>query len=155
MMYPTADQIVSAVNLTSAVWLLFLSIVSFSYAWKNRGMESDVRLMLVGVGFEALGWALHRTYWGLVRRLKDDLGDEIYLALSEGWIPQAVLFTFIIGGLIMVLTPLWKMLFGRAWKWMPTLLVGATLLFFLSSELWFEFNKAIVAQKVQNIEVLK
>lgn len=155
MMYPTADQIVSAVNLTAAVWLFFLSIISFRYAWKNRDMDSDIRIMLAGVGVEAFGWSLHRAYWGLVRRLKDDLGDTIYLRLSEGWMPQAVLFTFIIGGLIMVLTPLWKMVFGRWWRWMPALCVGVTLLFFLSSELWFEFNKAIVTKKIQNIEVLK
>jgi len=109
--------------------------------------------MLLGVGVEALGWSFHRLYWGLVRRLKDDLGDKIYLVLSDGWIPQAFLFSFIIGGIIMILTPIWKMLFNRAWKWMPTLLVGSTLLFFLSSELWFEFNKSIVDKKIEVLKV--
>lgn len=153
MLYPTADQIVSAVNLTSAVWLLVLSIISFRYWWRGRDLDSDIRLMLLGVGFEAMGWAFHRTYWGLVRRLRDDLGDKIYLALSDGWLPQAFMFTFIIGGIILILTPLWKMMFGKHWSWAPTALVGATLLFFLTSELWFEFNKAIVDKKIEVLKV--
>ena len=155
-MTPTADQIVSAVNLTAAVWLFFLALVSFGYWWKQRNViatDSDVRLMLLGVGIEALGWSFHRLYWGLVRRLKDDLGDRIYIVLSDGWLPQAFLFTFIIGGIIMILTPIWKMLFTNHWKWMPALLVGSTLVFFLTSELWFEFNKSIVDKKIEVLKV--
>jgi hypothetical protein len=147
----TADQIVSAVNLTAAVWLLFLSFVSFIYWWKQRDVtptNSDVRLMLLGVGVEALGWSLHRLFWGLVRRMRDDLGDEIYLWVSDSWIPQGILFTIILGGLIMILTPLWKMIFGRCWTWAPAALVFGTVLFFLLSETWFEFNKAVVTQSI-------
>ena len=151
----TADQIVSAVNLTAATWLLFLSGVSFYYWWIQRkivGGDSDVRLMLLGVGIEAFGWSMHRLFWGLIRRMRDDLGDDIYLAVSNSWIPQAILFTIILGGLIMILTPLWKMMFRKHWKWMPSVLMLSTVLFFLSSELWVEFNKSIVNS---NIEMLK
>lgn len=158
MSIPTADQIVSAVNLTSAVWLFFLSLVAFIYWWKQRDIHptnSDLRLMLLGVGVEAMGWAMHRAFWGVVRRMKDDIGDRVYLVISSSWWPQAVLFTIILGGIIMILTPIWKMMFGRHWTWMPSALVFGTVLFFLSSELWFEFNKAIVNSKIQALGVPK
>lgn len=131
----TTDEIIAAANLTASAWLLVLAVVAFMCAGKFPKTEgSDIRLMLFGVGLEALGWALHRGYWGIIRDLRDDKGNEIYLYFSNLWAPQAVIFTIILTGLILVLTPLWRMHLGGSWKWLPAMLVISTFWFFLVTE---------------------
>lgn len=132
MLNLNADQILTASNLTISVWLLVLAVVSFRYFTRHKELTSDIRLILFGVGVEALGWSLHRAYWGTVRHIKDRYGDSTYIVFADSWIPQAILLAMIIGGITLILTPLWKMMFKRHWKWLPTFLVTGTFAFFTS-----------------------
>ena len=138
-----ADQIVSAANFTAATWLIILSGVAFSYGFKlKRSANSDARIMVFGLGLEALGWSIHRGYWGFVRRMRADLspddGNALYIAWSNSWVFQIVSFSMVMLGLIMILTPVWKNYIGSGWRIIPAALVLSTFWFFLASELYFK-----------------
>ena len=137
-----ADQIVSAANITAAIWLLVLGAIALSYAWRlPYNNHTDTKIMVSGLGIEAIGWAIHRGYWGVIRRLRDDFGDAFYLAWSNTWALQALSFSLVMAGLIMILTPVWKNYIGRGWKVVPAALVLSTFWLFLMSELYLDFGE--------------
>lgn len=137
----SADAIVSAANLTAGIWLGVLAAIAFIYSTKVKDSDdTDTRIMLVGIGCEALGWAIHRLYWGAVRRIRDDVGDWFYLAFSNTWIVQVAAFSLVMAGLILILTPVWKVYIGRGWRVIPAALVLSTFWFFLTSEFYVDFS---------------
>jgi len=137
----SADQIVSAANLTAAVWLFVLSGVAFWYASKLCfKSDNDSKIMVTGLGIEALGWAIHRGWWGIIRRLRADIGDSFYLAWSNTWFMQAISFSLVMAGLILILTPVWKTYIGSGWRVIPAALVLSTFWMFIMSELYLDFS---------------
>ena len=138
----SADAIVSAANLTAGVWLLVLAGIAFNYSMKVKSSDdTDTRIMLLGISCEALGWALHRLYWGVVRRVRDDVGDWFYLLFSNTWWFQIIAFGLVRLGLILILTPVWKVYIGKGWRVVPAALVLSTFWFFLMSEYYVDFSQ--------------
>lgn len=138
----SADAIVSAANLTAGVWLLVLAGIAFNYSMKVKNADdTDTRIMLIGIACEALGWALHRLYWGVVRRVRDDVGDWFYLMFSNTWWFQIIAFSLVMLGLILILTPVWKVYIGKGWRIVPAALVLSTFWFFLMSEYYIDFSQ--------------
>lgn len=138
----SADAIVSAANLTAGVWLLVLAAIAFNYSTKVKDADdTDTRIMLIGIACEALGWAMHRLYWGAVRRIRADVGDWFYIMFSNTWWFQIIAFSLVMLGLILILTPVWKVYIGKGWKVIPAALVLSTFWFFLMSEYYVDFSQ--------------
>ena len=102
------DALVAAANFTAVLYLLLLSVITIGLIHRHTFENSTgIVIILYGVALEAFAWAVHRSYWGswrLVREWEmDDWNqwflDHSYLAL----IPSGLVLT----GIALILTPFW------------------------------------------------
>lgn len=110
------DAAIAAANFTVAVGLFLLAGVSFLYSGKaSRDNKTDLRLMLLGAGIEASAWGTHRLYWGVARAI----GDRFYDLLTAWWFFSILIYIVGLTGIVLILTPVWKWMFGKQWRWLP------------------------------------
>ena len=102
------DGLVAAANFTAVLYLLLLSAITTGLIWRNTfHSSSGIKVILIGVALEAFAWALHRSYWGswrLVRNYEMHDWDAWFLANS-----YFALFpsTLVLIGIALILTPFW------------------------------------------------
>lgn len=100
-----ADALVAAGNFTIVILLVILG-VALAHQLLTRTFRSDLKIILVGLLMEAIGWSLHRLYYGTTRFLREQ-GYEMDQYLFGAYVPM-VPVCIIIMGLVLMLTPIWK-----------------------------------------------
>ena len=103
-----ADALVAAGNFTIVILLVVLG-VALVHQLFTRTFKSDLRIIIIGLMMEAVGWTMHRSYYGVTRFLREQ-GFEMEHYLFGAYLP---LFPtcIIIMGLVLMLTPVWKQVF--------------------------------------------
>lgn len=102
------DQLVAASNFTAAILLTIVAIAIFVTLFRvHFSKGTDIFYLLLGVGIEAIGWAVHRLYWGawrIYRLIGDDKMDAWFVANAYfALIPAVLIFmglTLIIGPML-------------------------------------------------------
>ncbi len=114
------DNVVAAANFTVALGLIILAVVSIQYAYKAyKQNRDDIKYILAGVSLEAVAWSIHRVYWGVARAIQGPGDNSFYLLLTKWWLTTISIYMVAITGIILILTPVWKIAFGSQWKWIP------------------------------------
>ncbi len=98
------NQLVASSNFTISILMGIFGLTALYYL-STRKYESDLFYLLVGITLEALGWCIHRMYWGVWRVYKL-YGNEPMVQWYEdyGWVSLGPLGMIFIG-LIFVLGP--------------------------------------------------
>ncbi len=111
--FDNTDSLVAAANFTAATFLVVLAVVTLYVIQTHQFKEgSATKWIMLGVVVECIGWAIHRTYWGMWRAYRNWgyiewdkwFIDHGYLAL----IPS----TIVLIGIAMITIPLWTLLRG-------------------------------------------
>lgn len=105
------DSLVAAANFTAVLYLLLLSVITAGLLVRNTFENSTgIKLILVGVALEAFAWAVHRSYWGTWRLVREwELKEWDQWFVTNGYlalIPSALVLT----GIGLILTPFWSWL---------------------------------------------
>lgn len=103
-----ADALVAAGNFTIVILLVVLG-VALVHQLLTRKFQSDLRIIMIGLLMEAVGWTLHRSYYGVVRFLREQ-GVDMEGLLWGAYLPLLPT-CIIIMGLVLMLTPIWKQVF--------------------------------------------
>lgn len=145
------DPLVAAANFTAATFLLVLAGVSIhTLMTKTFNKDSALPMMLVGVAVESASWAVHRSFYGSWRVLREYgyvewdrwLIDNSYLSL----IPHIGVLT----GLALILGPVWTMLRGGSNKDYRDYIIPAVL---MVGVYWFLFFKIYTPRPVSEAAV--
>lgn len=103
-----ADALVAAGNFTIVILLVVLG-VALAHQLLTRTFQSDLRIIMIGLMMEAVGWAMHRSYYGVTRFLREQ-GFEMERYLFGAYVPMLPT-CIVIMGLVLMLTPVWKQVF--------------------------------------------
>ena len=103
-----ADALVAAGNFTIVILLVVLG-VALAHQLITRNFQSDLRIIMIGLLMEAIGWSLHRSYYGIIRFLREQ-GMDMENYLFGAYMPLLPT-CIIIMGLVLMLTPIWKQVF--------------------------------------------
>lgn len=103
-----ADALVAAGNFTIVILLVVLG-VALAHQLYTRNFQSDLRIIMIGLLMEAVGWTMHRSYYGIVRFMREQ-GVDMQGLLWGAYLPLLPT-CIIIMGLVLMLTPIWKQVF--------------------------------------------
>lgn len=137
------DSLVAAANFTAATFLVVLAGATV-YIVSTREFKpgSVTPYILLGVAVEAVAWAIHRTYWGVWRTLR----DWGYVEWDKWFVANGYLalvpISLVLIGIAMITIPLWTFLRGGKVTKRTDILLPLTLMLCVYWYFWLRIDTA-------------